>query len=85
MKLQNEPFDNIKSGKKRIEFRLNDKKRQQLRIGDIITFRKLPELTQTITTKIIGLSYFNSFDDCCRSFDNITKTSNLDTLEIQTN
>ena len=38
MKLQNAPFQSIKSGAKDIEMRLYDEKRKLINIGDIITF-----------------------------------------------
>ena len=42
MKLQPEYFDFILNGTKRIEIRLNDEKRQQIKIGDTIKFSKEP-------------------------------------------
>ena len=38
MYLQDKYFDFIKNGTKRIELRLNDEKRQQIKIGDSIEF-----------------------------------------------
>ncbi|MBQ0010138.1 MAG: ASCH domain-containing protein, partial [Ruminococcus sp.] len=38
MKLQPEPFAMIRSGKKTIELRLYDEKRQQIEVGDTIEF-----------------------------------------------
>jgi ASC-1-like (ASCH) protein len=38
MKLNVEPFNKIKSGKKTIELRLNDEKRQLVKIKDLIEF-----------------------------------------------
>ena len=38
MKLNPDPFTAIETGKKNIELRLNDEKRQQIKIGDTITF-----------------------------------------------
>lgn len=43
MRLHEEPFELIKFGKKIIEIRLNDEKRQKVNIGDTITFSKLPD------------------------------------------
>lgn len=57
------PFEDIKSGKKTIEARLFDEKRQQLNIEDTITFTKLPEKEQKITVKILDLSRFATFED----------------------
>lgn len=38
MKLQQKPFDSIKTGQKTIEMRLNDEKRRLINIGDEIEF-----------------------------------------------
>ena len=38
MKLNNGPFERIKNGTKTIELRLNDEKRQLLKIKDLIEF-----------------------------------------------
>jgi len=48
MRLNTQPFEMIKKGKKEIEYRLNDKKRQKIKINDIITFYKRPEEKETI-------------------------------------
>ena len=41
MKLKNDPFQKIKTGKKTVELRLYDNKRRQLDIGDDIIFTNL--------------------------------------------
>ena len=41
MRLNKEPFDEMKNGTKTIEFRLYDEKRQKVKIGDKIEFSKL--------------------------------------------
>ena len=38
MKLNNEPFEKIKNETKTVELRLNDEKRQLLRVKDLIEF-----------------------------------------------
>ena len=62
-KLPLDPFERIKKGKKIIEVRLLDEKRKSIEIGDTISFFKLPNLEESIKTKVIGLSRFNSFKD----------------------
>ena len=55
MKLLPQYFNYIKNGTKRLELRLNDEKRKQLKINDIITFEELSETKEylnTITLKI---------------------------------
>ena len=67
MNLNASPFERIKSGKKIIEIRLFDEKRQLLNLGDIINFSRLPdseELTvQVLTVKVTGLLHYQTFVD----------------------
>jgi len=68
MKLNESPFDRIRSGIKRIEIRLFDEKRQTLNIGDIITFSKLPNLNESFPVKIISLLRYKTFQDFVDNF-----------------
>ncbi len=63
MKLNPEPFYAVKAGYKTIELRLNDEKRQKLKIGDSITFHRIDELSETVTKKITALHYFSDFKE----------------------
>jgi ASC-1-like (ASCH) protein len=49
MRLFPDAFEQIKSGKKIREYRLNDEKRQKIKIGDMIEFLKLPRYLSTIS------------------------------------
>lgn len=69
MKLQPEYYNFILNGTKRIEIRLFDEKRQQIKIGDIIKFLKEPELNESFNAKVVGLLRYNSFDDMFKDFD----------------
>lgn len=62
-KLQPQYFDYIKHGTKRIEIRLNDAKRQQIKLGDTIHFVRLPDQTPTLTAKVVGLLHYASLND----------------------
>ena len=62
MKLQEDPFERIKSGTKTVEFRLYDEKRQTIQIGDEIEFSKLPELQEKLLVKVIDLYKEESFE-----------------------
>ncbi|WP_230869487.1 ASCH domain-containing protein [Iocasia frigidifontis] len=62
MKLFEEPFELIAQRKKVIEIRLNDTKRQKVKIGDYITFLKLPECEETIKVRVVGLLHYQSFE-----------------------
>lgn len=63
MKLQLSPFEKIRSGHKTIEIRLNDEKRQLLKVGDTIEFSLITDLNQTIKTEIVDLEKFSTFKE----------------------
>ena len=69
MKLQPKYFDFIKNGTKRIELRLNDEKRQMIKIGDKIKFIKEPELTESFEAEVIGLLNYSNFNELFKDFD----------------
>ncbi len=69
MKLQPEYYNFILNGTKRIEIRLNDEKRQQIKIGDTIKFLMEPELNESFKVKVIGLLRYNTFEDMFKDFD----------------
>ena len=69
MKLQPEYYNFILNGTKRIEIRLNDEKRQQIRIGDTIKFLKEPELNDFFEAKVIGLLKYKTFEDMFKDID----------------
>ncbi len=68
MHLLPKPFEQIKNGKKQIEIRLYDEKRQQIRMGDIIVFSKLPDKTEQLTATVTGLSHFPTFRMLLKAF-----------------
>lgn len=88
MKLQPEYYNFILNGTKRIEIRLFDEKRQQIKIGDTIKFLKEPELNEPFEAKVVGLLRYNSFKDMFNDFDisvlsdkSMTKDELIDVLE----
>lgn len=81
-------FDFIKDGKKRIELRLFDEKRQQININDIIEFKREPEQIDSLKVKVIGLLRYHSFEDLFEDFPieiladrSMTKSELLNALE----
>ena len=62
MKLNKEPFDEMKNGTKTIEFRLYDEKRQKVKIGDKIEFSKLPELNENLVVDVLDLYREENFE-----------------------
>ena len=69
MKLQNEPFKQIKKGIKKIEIRLNDDKRKNFKINDYIEFTNISTL-EIMFVKITNLYHFKNFEDLFNYFDN---------------
>ncbi len=66
MKLHPEPFAMIKSGKKKVELRLLDEKRRQIREGDFIRFTNI-EGGEQLVRKVIGLHKYDSFEELYKS------------------
>ena len=60
MKLNPAPYDMIKCGKKTIELRLFDEKRQQIKVGDSIVFTNTKS-GETIRATVLNLHCFDSF------------------------
>lgn len=69
MKLQPEYFNFILNGTKRIEIRLNDEKRQNVKLGDKIKFLKEPDLNESFEAQVIGLLRYNSFEEMFKDYD----------------
>ena len=61
MKLQPEPFEKIRSGKKTIELRLFDPKRRRIAVGHKIEFLNLGDREQKIRAEVTGIYPFASF------------------------
>jgi ASC-1-like (ASCH) protein len=80
MKLQSIYFDKIKKGQKIYEIRLNDEKRRIIDVGDVIIFKREPELKESIETIVEDLIYFDSFKEMIDTlplfkvgFENVSK------------
>ena len=67
MRLLLKPFGLIRSGAKTIEIRLYDEKRRKIQVGDTITFRKLPEEEESITTEVEALYRCGTFEELYKS------------------
>lgn len=88
MKLQDKYYNFILNGTKRIELRLFDEKRQQIKIGDTIKFFKVDDLDESFDVKVIGLLRYNNFEDLLKDFDisilsdkSMTKEELIDVFE----
>lgn len=70
MKLNDSPFERMKTGKKSVELRLYDEKRRLLRVGDCIRFTNA-ETGEFLNAKITKLQRFADFFELYRHFDKI--------------
>lgn len=79
-------FDLISSGEKVLEGRLNDEKRRNFEIGDIITFYKEPEREETMKAVILDKYLFDNFDEMADSLDKaelgFEKSSKEDMVQV---
>lgn len=62
MKLNASPFEMIKNGKKTIELRLFDEKRQQIKVNDTIVFTDTKS-KEKLTAKVTNLYKFDNFEE----------------------
>lgn len=63
MKLSDVPFAMIADGRKTIESRLFDDKRQKVQLGDELIFSHLDDSSRTVHTKVVGLLRYANFSD----------------------
>lgn len=82
MKLNAEPFEAIRNGSKTIELRLNDEKRQLIKIDDEIVFTQIGDNERTIHCKVMDLFCFKSFAELYDSLP-LTKCGYTDETVLQ--
>lgn len=70
MKLKEEPFRKIKEGKKDIELRLYDEKRQKIKVGDEICFTNI-STGEKVYAKVKTLHLFDSFEKLYATLDKV--------------
>ena len=68
MGLYHQSFPKIKDGTKVVEIRLNDEKRQLLKIGDEIEFSSKNNSEEKLKVEVVELYVFSSFKELCESF-----------------
>lgn len=71
MNLNDLPFQLIKDGSKTIEMRLNDEKRQLLKVGDFIEFTNRDTL-EKLKVKVENLYRYDSFFELYKHFDKVS-------------
>lgn len=86
MKLKSAPFEMIKGGKKTIELRLYDEKRQKIKVGDKILFTN-NTTGETLNTTVVKLHRYDSFAElyknlpllqCGYTVENVDKATPAD-------
>ena len=87
MNLTPAPMQEIRTGNKTIELRLNDEKRKQISVGDTIKFINTEDSNDTLRVKVVDLFLFSSFAElydnlpllnCGYNEDNINTASHDD-------
>ena len=87
MNLTPAPMQEIRTGNKTIELRLNDEKRKQISVGDTIKFINTEDSNDTLRVKVVDLFLFSSFAElydnlpllnCGYNEDNINTASTED-------
>lgn len=68
MKLYDEPFEGIRSGRKTVEVRCNDEKRRKIQVGDTIVFSRYDDPSDKLTTKVVELRSFDTFEELYSAF-----------------
>lgn len=71
MRLHHRPFNQIKDGTKTVELRVNDEKRRELKINDLIDFIHR-ETKEKITVQIEELVLCDNFEELYKHFDKIS-------------
>lgn len=81
MGLYDRPFELVASGEKIVEVRLYDRKRRNLKIGDLITFNKLTNPLEDVTVRIKDLTRFPTFKEMYQTIPKEVMGSTDSTLE----
>ncbi|MBT7903512.1 hypothetical protein HN587_06640 [Candidatus Woesearchaeota archaeon] len=63
MRLESICFDEIAADLKLVELRLLDEKRSKISIGDIIEFKKRPNLEESITVRVTNIKTYSSWQE----------------------
>ncbi len=69
MRLHPEPFEQVCSGQKITEGRLNDKKRAIIQAGDEIVFLKRPDEKESVSVEVTKKILFKSFSELGEKYD----------------
>lgn len=65
------PFDAVRSRTKTVEMRLNDEKREKIRIGDLIRFTNV-ESGEELLVRVLDRRVFQSFEELYACYDKVS-------------
>ena len=71
MNLNPAPFEAIKMGRKNVEMRLNDGKRQFIAVGDYICFTNT-ETCEELLVRVVGRAEYPSFEELYANYDKLS-------------
>lgn len=63
IKLQPSPYIKVEQKIKTIDLRINDEKRQKIKINDLVKFVNTEDNNKVLVAKVINLYYFKSFTE----------------------
>lgn len=63
MKLNDDAFERLKKGIKKREYRVNDEKRRQVRVGDTLEFHKISNLEEKLLIDVFEINNFATLED----------------------
>lgn len=61
MGLYGEYFQSIIEGEKKVEVRLNDERRREIKVGDMIEFIKVPQQDEILKVHVTGIRKYDTF------------------------
>lgn len=70
MKLNVEPFEAVRNHRKTVEIRLNDEKRQNVKIGDTIVFTNIEDPEKKLRVKVTEKRVFDTFQKLFNYYNN---------------
>lgn len=71
MRLQQRPFNMIKSGRKTVEMRLNDEKRRKIKKGDLIAFKSV-DSGEELCVMVADTIVYSDFEALYRHHDKLS-------------
>lgn len=85
MKINDSAFERMKAGIKTREYRVNDSKRELVRIGDIIEFHKLSNPEEKILMDVTDIMHFSSLEDAISKYFDEDFSNRYDSAESAIN